>query len=136
MVELITERVGDMQVMVFKCEKCGFITEDEVVYLDHVRVHASIDWIRGRFPVPERYQYPVQRSKIWLEEYKKAVETVVSGVSYTPWSYAWFRVLDDQNSLFYPVTLRALEVCTVCFLEHNQRYDATHCCNGNKLLWR
>jgi hypothetical protein len=69
----------------------------------------------------------VQRDEQWLKEYKKDIEESVPDQGYPPWTYAWFRCLDDGKSDWYGPACRVLDICPKCFKEWNQMYYATHC---------
>jgi len=69
----------------------------------------------------------VQRSKEWLNEYKQWIEERIGPLSYTPWTYGWFRTLDDGGHALYGEACRALNVCPKCFKEWGQPYFANHC---------
>jgi hypothetical protein len=71
--------------------------------------------------------YSVKRSETWLQEYKRDVEKAVDITNYNPWTYGWFRTLDDGGHHLYGVACRALNVCTVCYLEWGQPYYANNC---------
>ena len=124
-----------MQIVAFKCKKCGWITEDAEKYDQHMKVHLIKEVFEKRFPRVENWGYsrgvvPVQRTAEWLAEYKAAVEDLIPPKSYPAWSYGWFRCLDDGGSPFYALAGRALHVCPKCFREWDQPYHANHCtCN-------
>lgn len=69
----------------------------------------------------------VQRDEQWYKEYKKDIEESVPDQGYPPWTYAWFRCLDDGKSKWYGPATRILSICSKCYKEWNQTYMANHC---------
>lgn len=123
-----------MEVTVYKCETCGVLIEDLTDYEQHMKVHRKQALLAEAFPAVEdtecRFssgEYCVQRNSDWLARYKRAVEEIVGPNSYTPWSYAWFRCLDDGDSPYYIAAMRALNICPTCFREWGQSFHADHC---------
>lgn len=71
--------------------------------------------------------YGVQRSKSWLEAYKADILKKLDIEDFTPWTYGWFRCLDDGGHKMYPAACRVLQVCPICFKEWGQPYYADQC---------
>jgi hypothetical protein len=102
--------------------------------------------------------WAVKRDLKWLMGYKRDIEDVVlvwqhnqynayvkSGIwkdygldephefnPRKPWTYGWFRELDDSNGWPYRFALRATNVCETCYREWGQMYYAIHCHHDGK----
>jgi hypothetical protein len=128
--------------IVDKCSTCGVLFEDHKEYERHVLVEKELQKFRLEFPKEESIdfangEWPIQRSEQWLEHYKDTAAKLVqiyNNNNYTPWSYAWFRCLDDGESMFYGVAVRALCVCPICFKEWGQQYHANQCALTHVLI--
>lgn len=131
-----------MKINAYKCEwaGCGQVFESEEIYLKHLNTHAIIKKFNKKFPTEKdpklqfvNGDWSIQRSKDWLDEYKREVVSIVRGLSinYEPFTYAWFRTLDDGGSPFYSLAMRVLHVCTQCYQEWGQPYFANNCKHPN-----
>ena len=69
----------------------------------------------------------IQRSAKWLEMYKTFIEVEIGDIGHTPWTYGWFRVLDDGGHQMYGQACRALQVCPICYKEWGQSWFANNC---------
>jgi len=123
-----------MKTTIDKCEKCGVLFEDETKYTEHLEMHAIILIIEGAFPpvVDEHCDFAnggwtEQRSKDWLDRYKERIIEAVGDIGYPPFSYGWFRYLDDSGSMLYGPACRILNVCPKCYREWGQPYHVNHC---------
>lgn len=123
-----------MKVTIDKCEQCGATFEDEQKYQAHLQIHANLTLLEGAFPKVKdegcRFAnggWSVQRSQEWLEQYKDRVESLVGKIQYEPWTYGWFRWLNDGDNPYYVAALRALQVCGTCYREWGQQYYTNHC---------
>ena len=126
-----------MEIAAYKCDKCNFLTDKKNLYNKHIKEHLIGEEIEKKFPKetndPSRFAYGevfVQRDKKWLDSYKALIEKIAKSlkIKYNPWSYAWFRCLDDGGSFLYPYAVRVLNVCPVCYKEWGQGYYAKECC--------
>lgn len=122
-----------MKVLVNKCKTCGALFEDMVKYKKHIEKHNLISVIHGAFPPIKddtcdfaNGHWNVQRSEDWLKRYEKAIEEAVVN-DCKPWSYGWFRCLDDSGDMLYPLAVRVINICLECFIEWGQPYHAIHC---------
>jgi len=125
-----------MKIIVDRCEECGMLFGSTEDYNYHLDVHNNLTALKETFPPMSddgcyvaNDKFSVQRSKGWLRRYKTVVEEWVDN-KYEPWSYAWFRCLDDSKSPYYGVACRALCVCSQCYREWGQRYYADRCKHG------
>ncbi len=126
-----------MEVTMQKCEICGFVTESLKEYKKHMKIHNLMDELDAQFPrVKDRDsrfvngERSVQRDAMWLLAYKKAVENAVKKtgkIDSLPWSYGWFRTLDDEGNMLYGYALRVLNVCPICYTEWGQMYFRDQC---------
>ena len=125
-------------ITVNKCDSCGKLFEDELKYRKHTEMHDLLDGIDSDYPtVPKdstcdfsNGKYCYQRDKQWLDGYKKTVEWAVSVISpnnYHPWSYGWFRSLDDGQSPLYGHAMRQQQICKKCYREWGQPAYANNC---------
>ena len=127
-----------MEIIVNKCEICGAIFQDEEKYAAHVNDHRLITIAQEAFPkvVDENNAkycefvnggWNVQISKEWLRRYKQRIAHIVNIKDPSPYSYGWYRTLDDGGSMFYGLACRVMCVCPKCFREWGQPYHANHC---------
>ena len=123
-----------------KCEYCGMLFEDVSKYQAHIADEERKQAFLAKYPAVEdsgcdfsNGGWNVQRSKEWLESYKKDIAKLVNSTSYEAFSYGWFRVLDDGGSMFYGLACRVLDVCPDCFREWGQGYYASHCDHRDKI---
>jgi len=128
-----------MQITVDKCETCGAIFTDPAKYAAHMEAHAALLVLEGAFPTPlddgckfANGNFAIQRDRDWLMQYKGAVKAIVPQCDFEPWSYGWFRILDDGGSPYYGVALRALRVCPQCYREWGQPYFTNNCLHVDK----
>lgn len=128
-----------MEVTAYKCSECKFLTDDIAKYNKHILDHLSEKEIEIKFPSIDdpdckfaNGEYFVQRDIVWLNSYKELIEKIAEKlkIGYEPWSYGWFRVLDDGRSFLYGPALRYLQVCPACFREWGQQYYANNCKHG------
>ena len=126
-----------MEVAAYKCEKCNFLTDKKNLYNKHIKEHLIREEIEKKFPSVDdtgckfgNGEFSVQRDKKWLDSYKTLIGKVAKSleIKYKPWSYAWFRCLDDGGSFLYSYAVRVLNVCPVCYKEWGQGYYANKCC--------
>jgi len=129
-----------MKVLTEKCETCGDLFQDEEVYAAHINDHRLIVTSNSMFPPIKDEEckfvnggWNVQRSKEWLEKYKLHITRIVNIEGPPPYSYGWYRTLDDGGSSFYPLACRVLNICPKCFREWGQPYYANNCDCKNKV---
>ena len=129
-----------MKVDAYKCSECNFLTVDEEKYNKHILNHLSEQRIEEKFPSVDNTSckfsnggFSVKRDKKWLDSYKELIEKEAKRleIEYEPWSYAWFRCLDDGSSFLYKFACRFLNVCPVCLREWGQGYYAKNCKHGD-----
>lgn len=125
-----------MQIIVNKCVRCGMLFENQMEYEQHRLMENELWRLRYiEFPEVEDAHFTcggvaMERSVEWLDAYKIHVASIVKEYTdnnYEPWSYAWFRYLDDSNSKLYKVACRVNNVCPICYKEWGQSYYAIHC---------
>jgi len=123
-----------MEITVNKCEQCGALFESDSAYKKHIEKHNIITVINGAFPpVADKNckfangGWSMQRSKKWLADYKDRITEAVGIKDYPPFSYGWFRCLDDSGDMLYGVACRVLNICPKCYLEWGQPYYANNC---------
>jgi hypothetical protein len=130
-----------MKIEAYKCEErgCGEVFESEKIYLKHHNTHTIIKKFNKKFPTEKdpdlkfaNGDWSIQRDVNWLVDYKKEIASIVGdSISYEPFSYAWFRTLDDGDSPYYAIACRALNVCPQCYQEWGQPYFANNCKHSN-----
>jgi len=122
-----------MEITAYKCEKCSMVTESFDKYSEHVATHVLEGEFEKEFHHPEdpnlkwaNGEFAVQRDKEWLEKLK---ERIVQShkTDYEPFSYAFFRSLDDGGSWLYKWAIRVNNTCETCYREYGQGYYTTHC---------
>lgn len=101
------------------------------------KIPATLDEINKEFPIPDDTDckfsnggWCVKRTESFYKNYKNCIESYIGfkhKIDYPPWSYAWFRTLNDGNYPEYTLALRVLCICPVCFREWGQRYFVEHC---------
>ena len=123
-----------MKVTIDKCETCGALFQDEEKYATHVNDHRLILIAEGAFPkvVDENCEFVnggwnVQRTKEWLRRYKQRIAHIINIKDPSPYSYGWYRTLDDGGSMFYGLACRVMNICLKCFREWGQPYYANSC---------
>ena len=123
-----------MKVTIEKCEQCGKLFEDSDKYNAHIKTHNLITVINGAFPKVKdkgccfaNGDWNVQRTEEWLHNYKQAIIEAVDIKDFPPFSYGWYRCLDDGGSMYYGPACRMMNVCPICFLEWGQPYYANNC---------
>lgn len=130
-----------MEITAYKCSECNFLTENKELYKKHILNHEANQRIENAFPSIEDLncnfangKYYVQRGCIWLQSYKEFIEKEAKRlkIKYKPWSYSWFRWLDDGNSFLYGSACRTLNICSDCFREWGQPYYAINCKHGRE----
>jgi len=123
-------------ITVNKCEKCEALFEDKEKYGIHIDRHAKEDAFNAKYPEVENEgcefgngKYSVQRTEEWfglfIKDMLKEVES--SDISYAPFSYGWFRSLQDGGHWQYSLAYRWQCICNICFKEWGQPYYANHC---------
>jgi len=120
-----------------KCDYCKAIFNTRVDCENHEEKHRAIQVLEGAFPDTRdnlRNEVFIQRTSQWLEKYKDAVLEIINKYEsikkHAPWSYVWFRILDDGGNIFYKIAMRTLCICPKCFKEYNQPYFGINCCKG------
>jgi hypothetical protein len=106
-------------------------------------MNKAIEFINKEFPEvndPDisfaNGKYCIQRTEGWLENFKALVLDAIQHnhiIKFKPFSYGWYRTLDDGNSPFYRIALRATYVCPTCFKEWGQAYYANNCNHKNPI---
>jgi len=129
-----------MKTTIDKCEQCGRLFEDEAKYEAHVQAHRNLLVLEGAFPKVKdegckfaNGGWSVQRSQEWLYRYKAAILELVPACDYAPFTYGWWRTLDDGGSMYYGVALRIEQVCPKCFREWGQPFYAINCSHTDKV---
>ena len=125
-----------MKVTMNKC-KCGRFFEDDKEYKKHLEIHKAITIIDDSFPKVEDENcefangaWNVQRNESWLARYKRVIVGAIKTVGDAdgnPFTYSWFRQLDDGGSMFYSYACRTLNICPKCLREWGQAYCANNC---------
>ncbi len=129
-----------MEIKAYKCEYCGDVFESEIKYQEHIKQEQAIEEFEKKYPIVKAEnkadfyngKYSIQRSKSWYEEYKRDLLKIIPRIEYPPFSYAWYRYLDDGDSPFYQLACRALCICEVCYKEWGQQYYKENCLHGGK----
>jgi len=126
-----------MKVAMNKCEMCGRLFDDDKKYEQHLEKHRAIEIINGMFPEVEDVNcefanggWNVQRNKSWLARYKRVVAGIIEEVGDAdgiPFTYGWYRCLDDGGSMFYAAACRVMNICPDCFREWGQAFYANKC---------
>ena len=129
-----------MKTTIDKCNQCGALFEDEAQYRKHIETHAILTVFEGAFPSVKdegckfaNGGWTVQRSKDWLTRYKDRLVEVIGDIDYPPFSYGWFRCLDDGGSPFYGIACRTLNICPQCYREWGQPFFANNCLHQDKV---
>lgn len=120
-------------ITVYKCETCGWITEDENSFSKHTAIHLLEEEFEKEFSTPKdegcswgNGEYSIQRDNKWLESLKaKIIENYPT--KYPAWSYGFFRSLDDSGHWLYKWALRTLNTCPTCYQEWGQQYHTKKC---------
>lgn len=82
-------------------------------------------------------EYSIERSADFVGGFKLAVLEKIRGSrhpsdkyasKHPPFSYVWFRCLDDGDSPNYSLALRICNFCKKCHREWGQPYYANRCC--------
>ena len=128
-----------MKVTIDKCERCGAIFEDEVKYNEHIETHKVLDIFEAAFPSVKNKgcrfangEWNVPRDKSWYERFKKRLVEIVGDIGYEPFSYGWYRSLNDSNSPYDGLAYRFMCICPFCYREWGQPYYANHCNHKDK----
>lgn len=123
------------RVTVDKCDTCGRIFDDSAAYERHIKYHEARKALEAAFPpIPDdgcnfaNGGWSVHRDAAWLKEYKTLVAGMVGkDASGVPFSYGWYRQLDDGGHGFYGAACREMNVCKVCLREWGQPFYANSC---------
>ena len=128
-----------MKTLVEICEECGAIFQEEKKYAANVNDHRLILKVEGAFPKVKDESckfvnggWNVQRSKNWLDSYKQQIAHIINIKEPPPYSYGWYRTLDDSGSKFYGLALRVMNICPECFREWGQPFYANNCDHKDK----
>ena len=121
-----------MEVTMYKCEHCGRLFEDKDAYDTHELAEDKKTKFLKKYPKNDGLdfingKYCVQRSKVWLDDFKAKLEILVGDITYTPFSYGWYRCLNDSDSVWYPIAMRIINTCPKCYKEWGQGYFANNC---------
>jgi len=129
-----------MQIIVFKCEYCGKLFENERNYKSHFNIHKQVELVNTLYPEPKLKMGEFkQRNRIWYEDLKDAITKAAQKVypkalkEYgSVLTYGFMRTVDDDGSPFYRLTGRLYRICDTCFREYDQPYYANNCKNCGK----
>ncbi len=125
-----------MEVTVYKCEECGSLYEKKEDYDAHLARDAAKKAWDKKYPdikddrcIFANGGYSIQRTEEWFKQMEKdLLETIAPlKISYEPFSYGWFRVLDDGGHWQYAATYKWQSFCLTCFREWGQPYYANKC---------
>ena len=129
-----------MKKTVNKCEFCNEMFEKNNYYNVHIKNHKILHALETIFPTEKDEHcnfanggYSIQRSEKWLNQYKKVLKKIIKITKYKPFSYGWFRTLDDGDSMFYSAALRVTNICPKCYREYGQPYYAINCTHKDKI---
>ena len=138
------------QITAFKCEDCHGVFETLDSFEKHMDAcciqilkEADIKAFNEMFPEVKCENcdfanggWSKVRGDLWLLDYKNEVQKLVKKYdknNYEPFTYGWFRCLDDNNSTFYRLAMRVCCICSKCYREWGQPYYADNCkCNDRK----
>jgi len=126
-----------MKVTVNKCKYCKTIFENDKEYQTHIKKERALREFELIFPRVKdsgsdfaNGGWTVRRDEEWLDMYKQAVVNLVNRfkeTKTTPWTYGWYRTLDNSDSMFYGVAVRVMDICKTCYREWGQAIYADHC---------
>lgn len=123
------------KVTIDKCDTCGSLFQDAEAYEKHIRYHEAKKQLEKRFPpVPDEGcnfangGWSIQRDSTWIAEYKRTVSVMVGkDATGVPFSYGWYRQLDDGGHGLYGAACRETNVCKTCLREWGQPFYANNC---------
>jgi len=120
-----------MQVTIYKCDICGKLIENKDKIVGHEEYHKDESEFIKKFPKIKDSNfwnggYSIQRNKEWLEELKKMIVDKAKS-TYSPWSYGFYRGLDDGGSWLYKWSGLVQSTCPTCYKQWDQPYHANKC---------
>ncbi len=67
-----------------------------------------------------------------LNDYRKDIVELIGDIGRMPFTYGWYRTLDDTGSLYYSLACRITNICPTCLREWGQAYYANNCDHHEK----
>ena len=122
-----------MEIIAYRCDDCGFVIENPDNIQKHLDFHIIENGFKKQFPEPDdpgskwaNGEFSIQRDKAWLDSLKNKILDNYK-TSFSPWSYGFYRSLDDSGHWLYHWALRVYNTCPTCFREWGQYYYTIKC---------